>query len=63
MVSKLLTFITLRLNPEIFESTHALNQSSKQDDQTFISTWIDSFAKMKIYNNKSECLSVHEYIE
>ena len=37
MVSKLLTFITGRLNTEIMESTHGLNQSSKQDDQTFIS--------------------------
>ena len=31
MVSKLLTFKTGRLNPGIIESTHGLNQSSKQD--------------------------------
>ena len=37
MVSKLQTFITGRLNPGIIESTHGLNQSIKQDDQTFIS--------------------------
>ena len=37
MVSKLLTFMTGRLNPGIIESTHGLNQPSKQDDQTFIS--------------------------
>ena len=37
MVSKLLTFITGRPKPEIIESTQGLNQSSKQDDQTFIS--------------------------
>ncbi len=38
MVSKLLTFITGRVNPGIIiESTHGLNQSSKHDDQTFIS--------------------------
>ena len=37
MVSKLLTFITGRLNPGIIESTHGLKQSSNQDDQTFIS--------------------------
>ena len=45
MVSKLLTFITGRLNPGIIESTHGFNQSinqvtkqsSKEDDQTFIS--------------------------
>ena len=37
MVSKLLTFITGRQNPGIIEYTHGLNQSSKQDDQTFIS--------------------------
>ena len=43
MVSKLLTFITGRLNPGIIiESKHGLNQSSKQASkatgQTFIST-------------------------
>ena len=41
MVSKLLIFITGRLNPGIIECTHGLKQSnkqsSKQDDQTFIS--------------------------
>ena len=37
MVSMLLTSITGRLNPGIIESTHGLNQSSKQDDQSFIS--------------------------
>ena len=37
MASKLLNFITSRLNPGIIESTHGLKQSSKQDDQTFIS--------------------------
>ena len=45
MVSKLLTFITGRLNPGIIESTCGFNQSSnqatkqsiKQDDQSFIS--------------------------
>ena len=37
MVSKFLTFITGRLNPGFIESTHGLKQSSKQDDQTFIS--------------------------
>ena len=41
MISKLLTFITGRLNPGIIESTHSLNQSSKQDDQTCISSYID----------------------
>ena len=30
MISKLLTFITGRLNPGIIESTHGLNQSIKQ---------------------------------
>ena len=34
MVYKLLTFITGRLSPAISESTHGLNQSSKQDEQT-----------------------------
>ena len=38
MVTKLLTFITGRLNPWIIESTHGLNQLSKQDDQSFISS-------------------------
>ena len=37
MVYKLLTFITDRLKPWIIESMHGLNQSSKQDDQSFIS--------------------------
>ena len=38
MVSKLLTFITGRLNPRIIiESTHGLKQAIKQDDQSFIS--------------------------
>ena len=36
MVSKILTFITGRLNPWIIESI-ARPQSIKQDDQTFIS--------------------------
>ena len=37
-VSKLLPFITGRLDPWIIiESTHGLNQSSKQNDQSFIS--------------------------
>ena len=35
MVSKLLTFITGPLNPRIIESTNGLNQSIKQDDQSF----------------------------
>ena len=30
---------TGRLNPGIIESTHGLNQSSKQDDQSFISRY------------------------
>ena len=30
MVSKLLTFITVRLSPGIIESTHGLKQSSNQ---------------------------------
>ena len=45
MASKLLTFITGRLNPGIIESMHGPNQSNKQssnqtskkNDQTFIS--------------------------
>ena len=45
MVSRLLTIITGRLSPLIFECTHGLkhrnkqtiNQSINQDDQTFIS--------------------------
>ena len=30
MVAKLITFLTVRLNPWIIESTHGLNQSIKQ---------------------------------
>ena len=46
MVSKLLTFITGRLNPVISNLrtasiNQATKQSSKQDDQTFISKSID----------------------
>ena len=47
------------LNPGIIESTHGLNQSSKQDDQTFINMWIDRYTMYKntficIYNYMSE---------
>ena len=41
MVSRLLTIITGRLSPWIFECTHGLKQTNKQsinqDDQSFIS--------------------------
>ena len=41
MVSRLLTIITGRLSPRIFECTHGLKQTNKQtynqDDQSFIS--------------------------
>ena len=41
MVCRLLTIITGRLSPRIFECTHGLKQTNKQtynqDDQTFIS--------------------------
>ena len=41
MVSRLLTIITGRLSPRIFECTHGLkqtnNKSYNQDDETFIS--------------------------
>ena len=37
MVSNLLTFITGRPKSGIIEYTHGLKQSSKQNDQTFIS--------------------------
>ena len=41
MVSRLLTIITGRLSPLIFECTHGLKQTNKQsinqDDQSFIS--------------------------
>ena len=54
MVSKLLTFITGRLNPGNIDSTHGLKQSSnqlsKQDDQTFISIYID-YLKYHYYLN------------
>ena len=49
MVSKLLTFITGRLNPWIIESTHCLNQSSKQDDQSFISILIENLISESIF--------------
>ena len=49
MVSKLLTFITGRLNPGIIESTHGLNQAIKReikqarrpDFYKYIGRWID----------------------
>ena len=37
MVSRLLTIITGRLSPRIFECTHGLKQTINQDDQSFIS--------------------------
>ena len=41
MVSRLLTIITGRLSPRIFDCTHGLKQTNKQtynqDDQSFIS--------------------------
>ena len=36
MVSRLLTIITGRLSPRIFECTHGLKQTNNQDDQSFI---------------------------
>ena len=43
MVSRLLTIITGRFSPRIFECTHGLEQTSKQtynqDDQRFISIY------------------------
>ena len=37
MVSRLLTIITGRLSPRIFECTHGLKQTYNQDDRSFIS--------------------------
>ena len=37
MVSRLLTIITGRLSPRIFECTHGHNQTYNQDDHSFIS--------------------------
>ena len=52
MVSKLLTIITGRLSPWIFESTHGLKLAIKQDDQSFISIKIDRLIKFYIVSNR-----------